>query len=347
LAPTGTKFDHMWFSGISSGLTLFDGTFPAFPPFILPTSLTLVNEYASLAGDPTSTLANKINIPVLDQTPSAFQPPSTFQLLAPHQDLQFTGDRPFFFEDGQRAFICHLDRDVLQLPDRSWMNGNLATAQRADFFPLPNPQPLGVPPGQAASSLTVLVPGPGGQRIAQELAPVDLTPAFSPRTLLPTSVTLHRYTFLNFHHPYLCEFVKALDSEGIPALMSYETQSQADAQSFDVYGPEPIVLPPHPSDEVEFQSGGAYELYNWELFFHIPLLIATRLSQNQRFEDAQRWFHYIFNPSGNSGSDSPQNIVQRYWNFKPFHDRASADYEAQSVKAIETMAASGPSEELK
>src|SRR5262249_39679051 len=54
LAPKGTKFDHMWFSGISSGLTLFDGTFPAFPPFILPTPL---NEYASIAGDPTSTLA--------------------------------------------------------------------------------------------------------------------------------------------------------------------------------------------------------------------------------------------------------------------------------------------------
>src|SRR5439155_7777808 len=193
LAPTGTKFDSMWFSGISSGLTLLDGTFPAFPPFILPSPLTLVNEYGSIAGDPSSTLANKVDIPVLDQTPSAFQ------LLAPHQDLQFTGDRPFFFEDGDRASICHLDRHVLHFPDGAWVDGNLATAPRADYFTCPSSQSPGLPPGQPAASLTVLVPGPGGQRVAQELAPVNLTPAFSPRTLLPTSVTLHRYTFANFH----------------------------------------------------------------------------------------------------------------------------------------------------
>ena len=56
------------------------------------------------------------------------------------------------------------------------------------------------------------------------------------------------------------------------------------------------MLPDFPVDEVEFQSGGAYEVYNWELFFHIPLLIAVRLSSNQRFAEAQRWFHYIFDP---------------------------------------------------
>ena len=49
---------------------------------------------------------------------------------------------------------------------------------------------------------------------------------------------------------------------------------------------------------MEFRPDGAYTLYNWELFFHIPLLIATRLSSNQRFEEAQRWFHYIFDPTG-------------------------------------------------
>ena len=55
---------------------------------------------------------------------------------------------------------------------------------------------------------------------------------------------------------------------------------------------------PYPVDEVEFQPDAAYAIYNWELFFHMPLLIATRLSANQRFEDAQRWFHYIFDPTG-------------------------------------------------
>ena len=44
-------------------------------------------------------------------------------------------------------------------------------------------------------------------------------------------------------------------------------------------------------------SGAAYAVYNWELFFHIPLYIAELLSQNQKFEDALKWYHYIFDPT--------------------------------------------------
>ncbi|HYU75255.1 MAG TPA: hypothetical protein VEL31_21510, partial [Ktedonobacteraceae bacterium] len=54
--------------------------------------------------------------------------------------------------------------------------------------------------------------------------------------------------------------------------------------------------------------------YNWELFFHIPMLIATRLSKNQRFEEAQHWFHYIFNPTDSSSEEPPK----RYWKVLPF-----------------------------
>ncbi len=32
LAPSGTKFDHMWFTGVTTGLTLFDGRLPAGRP---------------------------------------------------------------------------------------------------------------------------------------------------------------------------------------------------------------------------------------------------------------------------------------------------------------------------
>jgi hypothetical protein len=101
------------------------------------------------------------------------------------------------------------------------------------------------------------------------------------------------------------------------------------------------VLVPHPIDEVEFQADGAYALYNWELFFHIPLLIADQLSKNQRFEEAQRWFHFIFDPTGASGGAKPQ----RYWRTKPFNKRLAGDYEAQSVKAIEEIVAEGLSPE--
>ena len=54
--------------------------------------------------------------------------------------------------------------------------------------------------------------------------------------------------------------------------------------------------------------------YYWEVFFHNPLLIATQLSQAQRFEEAQRWFHLIFDPTINDAA--PESI--RYWRFLPF-----------------------------
>src|SRR6266702_5397942 len=60
--------------------------------------------------------------------------------------------------------------------------------------------------------------------------------------------------------------------------------------------------------------GGAYSAYNWELFFHVPLILAIHLSKNQRFEEAQQWFHYIFNPTDDSVGPTPE----RFWKVKPF-----------------------------
>ena len=51
-------------------------------------------------------------------------------------------------------------------------------------------------------------------------------------------------------------------------------------------------------------------------FFHLPLLIAMQLSQNQQFAEAQKWFHLIFDPT----SRSKGNGAQRFWQFKPFAD---------------------------
>jgi hypothetical protein len=82
-----------------------------------------------------------------------------------------------------------------------------------------------------------------------------------------------------------------------------------------------VVATPYPKEDVDFSYGGAYSIYNWELFFHIPLLLAIRLSQNQKFEDAQKWFHYIFNPTSNAADPSPQ----RYWNLLPFYRCSVSD----------------------
>ncbi len=58
------------------------------------------------------------------------------------------------------------------------------------------------------------------------------------------------------------------------------------------YKPAAAVRRPYPVKDLDFSVSGAYSIYNWELFFHAPLLIAIHLSQNQQFQDAQNWFHY-------------------------------------------------------
>jgi len=74
------------------------------------------------------------------------------------------------------------------------------------------------------------------------------------------------------------------------------------------------VTQPYPVKNLDFTYNGAYSIYNWELFFHAPLLIAIHLSQNQKFQDAQNWFHYIFDPTDDSNGPTPQ----RFWKVLPF-----------------------------
>lgn len=84
--------------------------------------------------------------------------------------------------------------------------------------------------------------------------------------------------------------------------------------SEDRYAPTDLVQQPYPVNDLDFTPSGAYSVYNWELFYHIPLSIAIHLSKNQRYEDAQRWFHYIFDPTDDSDGPTPE----RFWKVKPF-----------------------------
>lgn len=75
-----------------------------------------------------------------------------------------------------------------------------------------------------------------------------------------------------------------------------------------------FVEEPRPVKEIDFSSSGSYSAYNWELFYHVPLLIAIHLSRNQRYAESQQWFHYIFDPTDDSDGPAPE----RYWKVKPF-----------------------------
>jgi len=81
---------------------------------------------------------------------------------------------------------------------------------------------------------------------------------------------------------------------------------------------------------LDFSPSAPFSVYNWELFYHIPLYIAQLLSQNQQFEDAQSWYHYIFNPTLPGGEPVPQ----RFWIPKPLRNLTSADILAQQINNL-------------
>jgi hypothetical protein len=150
--------------------------------------------------------------------------------------------------------------------------------------------------------------------------------------------------FKNMYHPLICALRKTLYKDGIAAFMKRETQLQQTPFNFGThYDPNTSIVPKtytleqagiktlsYPVEDLDFSSDGSYSGYNWELFFHIPFLLATRLTRNQRFEEALTWFHYMFNPTGALEGDAPE----KYWVTKPFYLTHTGDYINQRIDTL-------------
>jgi hypothetical protein len=109
---------------------------------------------------------------------------------------------------------------------------------------------------------------------------------------------------------------------GLAALVSPELQAPGRDQ--DVL---PTVRPSGDStvsvsfvpEGVEFDHLRPSAVYNWEVFFHIPWLVAIRLSDNKRFREAQRWFHTILDPTvGQSGNVTASPLDA--WRCRPLRE---------------------------
>ncbi|MBK9316763.1 MAG: hypothetical protein IPM55_21335 [Acidobacteria bacterium] len=175
-------------------------------------------------------------------------------------------------------------------------------------------------------------------------AKVGTALAYKPDVLwLTTTVRKHTviqdrklsYRFFPHFHPYVAELVRRLIEKSVSGLQAADTEYRKDPQGRPIipsgkpesddfelykvfqsgYNPNPeLVDDRHPVKDLDFTSSGAYAVYNWELFYHVPITIAIHLSKNQRFEKQQRWFHYIFDPTDDSDGPTPE----RFWKVKPF-----------------------------
>jgi hypothetical protein len=154
------------------------------------------------------------------------------------------------------------------------------------------------------------------------------------------------YTFENFFHPFVAELIEELNRKALPGMLAPAFHDGLKADFFtSFYTPresDAVKIKSFPK-EIDVATGGPYANYNWELFFHIPLTIAVHLSKNQRFAEAQRWFHFIFDPTAN---DALPGEPQVYWRFIAFRQGTPGDQIDEMLAVLSKPAAECTADEL-
>jgi hypothetical protein len=82
------------------------------------------------------------------------------------------------------------------------------------------------------------------------------------------------------------------------------------------------------TNKIDFK--GAYGKYYREIFFHIPFLLANHLNSQGKYAEAQKWYHYIFNPSatevidlstpGLTVAQKKKKELDRNWQYLEFRE---------------------------
>jgi hypothetical protein len=144
-----------------------------------------------------------------------------------------------------------------------------------------------------------------------------------------------RYALSPHYHPWTDELIRKLNTDGLPALLDATYQGDLITPlTPGLYTPGSALTGTVPSDVIDVTDDGPYSIYNWELFFHAPVIVAVHLSKNQRFEDAQRWFHYVFDPTSTDTSVDPP---QRFWKFLRFREETDPQFITEILTELSSV----------
>jgi hypothetical protein len=93
-----------------------------------------------------------------------------------------------------------------------------------------------------------------------------------------------------------------------------------------------MIARPYPVPMIDFSFGTSNAIYNWELFFHVPMLLAEKMFQEQNYEEALKWYRMVFDPRLDL---SEYEITRRwsrslpkgsrFWRFLPFFANRNAN----------------------
>jgi hypothetical protein len=161
-----------------------------------------------------------------------------------------------------------------------------------------------------------------------------------------TQDTEFTYSFENFFHPYVGALIEKLNRSSLSGMLDPNFHASLTTEFFDSFYKEltsDLVKIKHQPKDIDLTPGGPYSCYNWELLFHVPLTIAVHLSKNQRFAEARRWFHYIFDPTSN---DVTVPVPQRFWKFLAFRKASVVKQIDEQLKILSKPAPECTPEEL-
>lgn len=110
------------------------------------------------------------------------------------------------------------------------------------------------------------------------------------------------------------KFSQKLFAYGVAGLLELHTQEEDELPKFQEY----ITTKPanEPADTIYYKSAridsvpesteldflSANGSYYWEIFFHTPFLIAQALNTAQKQDEAQKWYHFVYDPSEKTSS---------------------------------------------
>jgi hypothetical protein len=131
--------------------------------------------------------------------------------------------------------------------------------------------------------------------------------------------TTFDYDFEDFFHPFVASLINQLNQTSVAGMLDPDflaglvlpyvpppAGSPAEYTTLDSTSVKVTIEP----RVIDVSIAGPYANYNWELLYHIPVLVAVNLSNNQRFTEAQQWCHLIFDPTSTDTTVPPP---QRFW----------------------------------
>ncbi len=83
---------------------------------------------------------------------------------------------------------------------------------------------------------------------------------------------------------------------------------------------------------------GANGRYFYELFFHMPFLIATRLKMEQKYKEAKQWIRFVFDPAAKKKDDGSPS----FWNTRPLTEKGHNSQRLNRPTDVDSIASSNP-----